>query len=155
MERARWVYWNRWHGDPLYRIQAENGFVVYYMPGYGYPQPAYNLYKTYFPGAMVGADSLLAHQPYYPGPIYQQPLTSSTYFQPPVAYGSEVSPVFSWDSGHAIADRENGNTFIGNATGGYDYKYIQEPGIPADDPTSFKCFFQTQSCQQVSSSSET
>lgn len=103
---------------PYTGIQAENGSVVYYMPGYGYPQPAYNPYNTYFPGAMVGADGLLPHQPYYPGPIYQQPLASPTYFQPPVAYGSEVPPVFSWDSGLAVADRANGNTFIGSAAGG-------------------------------------
>jgi len=103
---------------PYTGMQAENGSLVYYMPGYGYPQPAYNPYNTYFPGAMLGADGLLAHQPYYPSPIYQPPLTSPAYFQPPVAYGSEVPPAFSWESGLAVADRTNGNTFNGSAAGG-------------------------------------
>lgn len=103
---------------PYTGMQAENGSLVYYMPGYGYPQPAYNPYNTYFPGAMLGADGVLAHQPYYPSPVYQQPLTSPAYFQPPVAYGSEVPPAFSWDSGLAVADRANGNTFHGSAAGG-------------------------------------
>lgn len=102
---------------PYTGVQAENGPLLYYMPGYGYPQPAYNPYNAYFPGAMVGADGLLAHQPYYPSPIYQQPLTSPAYFQPPVAYGSEVAP-FSWESGLAVADRGNGNPFNGSAAGG-------------------------------------
>lgn len=35
----------------------------------------------------------------------------------------------------------------------YDYKYIQEPGLPADDPSAFKCFCRAKSCRQVSLSS--
>ena len=108
---------SHWNYVCLQGMQAENGSLIYYMPGYGYPQPAYNPYNTYFPGAMLGADGVLAHQPYYPSPIYQQPLTSPAYFQPPVAYGSEVPPAFSWDS-LAVADRANGNTFNGSAAAG-------------------------------------
>jgi len=36
----------------------------------------------------------------------------------------------------------------------YDYKYIQEPGVPVDDPGAFKCFCRAKSCRQISLSSE-
>lgn len=35
----------------------------------------------------------------------------------------------------------------------YDYKYIQEPGVPADDPAAFKCFCRAKNCRQISVSS--
>lgn len=35
----------------------------------------------------------------------------------------------------------------------YDYKYIQEPGLPTDDPAAFKCFCRTKGCRQVPLSS--
>lgn len=97
---------------PYAGIHAENGSVVYYMPSYGYTQPAYNPYNPYIPGAVYGMDGqFLAHQPYYTGHIYQQPFTPPAYFQPPVAYGSEVPPAFSWDSGLVVA--ANGNSAAG------------------------------------------
>ncbi|KAH9330460.1 hypothetical protein KI387_002568, partial [Taxus chinensis] len=102
---------------PYAGVQAENGSLLYYMPSYGYTQPAYNPYNPYIPGAVYGMDGqFLAPQPYYPGPIYQQPYTPPAYFQPPVAYGSEVSPAFSWDSGLVVA--ANGNGVNGNSTTG-------------------------------------
>lgn len=36
----------------------------------------------------------------------------------------------------------------------YDYKYIQEPGVPVDDPGAFKCFCRAKSCRQISLSSD-
>ncbi|XP_057867629.2 YTH domain-containing protein ECT4 isoform X1 [Cryptomeria japonica] len=102
---------------PYAGIHAENGSLLYYVPSYGYTQPAYNPYNPYIPGAVYGVDGqFLAHQPYYPGHIYQQPFTPTAFFQPPVAYGSEVPPPFPWDSGLVVA--ANGNGVNGNSAAG-------------------------------------
>jgi len=71
-------------------VAPENGSMVYYTPGYGYPpQTPYNPYNPYIPGAMVGSDGqFLGQRPYYTGPPYQHPV-SSGYFQPPVHPSSQ------------------------------------------------------------------
>eukprot|EP01018_Ginkgo_biloba_P023874 Gb_40340 [translate_table: standard] len=116
-------------------IQAENGSLVYYMPSYGYQQPAYNPYNPYIPGALIGVDGqFLGHQPYYPGAIYQQPVSSPGYFQPPVQYGSEVMPAFAWESGLPVADRANGNGFSGSPTTGGPRQGYSVGTIPTHVP---------------------
>eukprot|EP01018_Ginkgo_biloba_P002093 Gb_19406 [translate_table: standard] len=88
-------------------IRAENGSLVYYTSGYGYPQHAYNPYNPYIPGALVGADGqFLGHQPYYTGPAYQHPV-SSGYF-PPV-------PPPTRKPGSMVADRANANGTSGSS----------------------------------------
>ncbi|KAK8530097.1 hypothetical protein V6N12_060853 [Hibiscus sabdariffa] len=70
-------------------VQSENGSLVYYLPGY-------NPYAT---GALMGADGqCLGQQPYY----------SSGYYQPPVSYGAEAMPCYTWDSTYAV-DISNGS----------------------------------------------
>ncbi|KAK8518613.1 hypothetical protein V6N12_011863 [Hibiscus sabdariffa] len=70
-------------------VQSENGSLVYYLPGY-------NPYAT---GALMGADGqCLGQQPYY----------SSGYYQPPVSYGAEAMPCYTWDSTYAV-DVSNGS----------------------------------------------
>ncbi|XVF00573.1 hypothetical protein REPUB_Repub04eG0011900 [Reevesia pubescens] len=80
-------------------LHSENGSLVYYLPGY----------NTYATGTLMGADGQC---------VGQQPYFSSGYFQPPVSYGSEAMPCYSWDSTYA-ADVSNGN-FDGFANVKYD-----------------------------------
>ncbi|XWS67476.1 hypothetical protein CRYUN_Cryun04dG0009700 [Craigia yunnanensis] len=63
-------------------VQSENGSFVYYSHGY-------NPYAT---GTLMGVDGQC---------VGQQPYFSSGYFQPPVSYGSEAMPCYSWDSTYA------------------------------------------------------
>ncbi|XP_043719644.1 YTH domain-containing protein ECT3 isoform X2 [Telopea speciosissima] len=70
-------------------MQSDNGSLVYYVPGY----------NPYVSGPLMGVDGqCVGQQPFY---------TSSGYLQPPVAYGSEAMPPYSWDS-----------TFVGDALNG-------------------------------------
>ncbi|XVE67482.1 hypothetical protein DITRI_Ditri08aG0164500 [Diplodiscus trichospermus] len=70
-------------------LQSENGSLVYYLPGY-------NPYAT---GTLMGVDGQS---------VGQQPYFSSGYFQPPVSYGSEAMPCYSWNSTYG-GDISNGN----------------------------------------------
>ncbi|XWS40393.1 hypothetical protein CRYUN_Cryun18bG0137400 [Craigia yunnanensis] len=70
-------------------VQSENGSLVYYLPGF-------NPYAT---GTLMGVDGQC---------VGQQQYFSSGYFQPPVSYGSEAMPCYSWDSTYA-GDVSNGN----------------------------------------------
>lgn len=83
-------------------VAPENGSMVYYTPGYGYPpQTPYNPYNPYIPGAMVGSDGqFIGQRPYYTGPPYQHPV-SSGYFQPPVHPSSQEPGSIA--AGQAIA----------------------------------------------------
>ncbi|XP_020264052.1 uncharacterized protein LOC109839988 isoform X2 [Asparagus officinalis] len=77
--------------------QAENGSVLYYLPGY---QPGYASYNPIIPGAFVGADGqYLVQQSYYPNPMIQQPPTS-----PGFAYGPDLVPACPWDSSLLFAN---------------------------------------------------
>lgn len=88
----------------LQAVQSENGSVVYYMPGY-------NPYAT---GALMGVDGQC---------VGQQPYISSGYFQPPVSYGSEAVPYYSWESTYA-GDISNGSfDGFGNAKYGSGYAF--------------------------------
>ncbi|XVF68255.1 hypothetical protein PTKIN_Ptkin10aG0190700 [Pterospermum kingtungense] len=70
-------------------MQPDNGSLVYYLPGY-------NPYST---GTLMGVDGQC---------VGQQPYFSSGYFQPPVSYGSEAMPCYSWESTY-VGDISNGN----------------------------------------------
>ncbi|VVA24339.1 PREDICTED: YTH [Prunus dulcis] len=61
-------------------VQSDNGSMVYYLPGY----------NPYAPGTLMGIDGQgVGQQQYFP---------SSGYMQPPVSYGSEAAPCYSWDT---------------------------------------------------------
>ncbi|PQQ14576.1 uncharacterized protein Pyn_28773 [Prunus yedoensis var. nudiflora] len=61
-------------------VQSDNGSMVYYLPGY----------NPYAPGTLMGIDGQgVSQQQYFP---------SSGYMQPPVSYGSEAAPCYSWDT---------------------------------------------------------
>ncbi|XP_062027379.1 YTH domain-containing protein ECT3-like isoform X1 [Rosa rugosa] len=61
-------------------VQSDNGSMVYYLPGY----------NPYAPGTLMGVDGQGVGQ--------QQYFSSSGYMQPPVSYGSEAMPCYSWDT---------------------------------------------------------
>lgn len=61
-------------------VQSDNGSMVYYLPSY----------NPYAPGTLMGVDGQgVGQQQYY---------SSSGYLQPPVSYGSEAMPCYSWDT---------------------------------------------------------
>lgn len=60
-------------------LQSDNGSMYYYFPGYG----------PYASGDVMGVDGQGIGQ--------QQYISSSGYHQPPVYYGSEALPCYSWD----------------------------------------------------------
>ncbi|XP_009355299.2 YTH domain-containing protein ECT3 isoform X1 [Pyrus x bretschneideri] len=60
--------------------QSDSGSMLYYLPSY----------NPYAPGTLMGMDGQgVGQQQYYP---------SSGYVQPPISYGSEAAPSYSWDS---------------------------------------------------------
>lgn len=90
-------------------IHQENVPLVYYSPGYGYPQPTYNPYNPYIPGAVLGMDSqFLSHQPYYTAPMYQHSVSSPGYF-PSLQSGQDVLPAGSPERGPVVVDTLNAN----------------------------------------------
>ncbi|XVF45917.1 hypothetical protein PTKIN_Ptkin02bG0246600 [Pterospermum kingtungense] len=91
-------------------VQSENGSVFYYLPGY-------NPYAT---GTLMGVDGQC---------VSQQPYISSGYFQPPVSYGSEAMPYYSWESTYA------GDISSGNFDGFGDVKH--GPGSGFTKPNGF------------------
>ncbi|ERN20526.1 hypothetical protein AMTR_s00068p00196240 [Amborella trichopoda] len=98
-------------------IQADNGSLMYYMPGYGFNQPGYNPYGPYMPGAVIGIDGQpLGQQLFYAGSMCPQPLSSPGYFPPPLPYGSEVLPVYPWDSPPLFGDGVTPTGFSGGPT---------------------------------------
>ncbi|XP_077227235.1 YTH domain-containing protein ECT4-like [Tasmannia lanceolata] len=91
---------------PTQAIQADNGSVLYYMPGF---QTGYSPYTQYIPGAMVGMDGqYLGQQPYFSSPGIPQLLASPGYFPSPVPYGSEVVPAYTWDASPLLSDAVHG-----------------------------------------------
>ncbi|XP_043689909.1 YTH domain-containing protein ECT4-like isoform X2 [Telopea speciosissima] len=92
-------------------IQADNGSLVYYMPGF---QPGYIPYNPYFPGATTGIDGQYFGQPpYFPSPVFPQPITAPGYFLAPLSYRSEVVPSYLWDPSVVVEDGANGNGYGG------------------------------------------
>ncbi|XP_042505934.1 YTH domain-containing protein ECT2-like isoform X2 [Macadamia integrifolia] len=88
-------------------IQADNGSLVYYMPGF---QPGYIPYNPYFPGATIGMEGqYFGQQPYFPSPVFPQPVTAPGYFPTPLSYGSEVVPSYLWDPSVVVEDGAHGN----------------------------------------------
>ncbi|KAL6176506.1 hypothetical protein ACLB2K_053139 [Fragaria x ananassa] len=59
---------------------SDNGSMVYYLPSY----------NSYAPGTLMGVDGQGVGQQHY--------YSSSGYLQPPVSYGSEAMPCYSWDT---------------------------------------------------------
>ncbi|KAF8412606.1 hypothetical protein HHK36_000575 [Tetracentron sinense] len=101
-------------------IQADNGSLIYYMPGF---QPGYVPYSPYSPGATIGIDGqYLGQQAYLPTPMFQQPIASPGYFPTPLPYGSEVVPSYIWDPSLLVGDG------VGNA-------YAGVPAIPSSKAT--------------------
>ncbi|KAK2662177.1 hypothetical protein Ddye_000751 [Dipteronia dyeriana] len=80
------------HTDGSHKgVQSDDGSLLYYLP-------SYNPYAT---GSLVGVDGqCVGQQPYF---------SSSGYLQPPVSYGSEAMPCYSWDSTY-VGDVQNGNS---------------------------------------------
>ncbi|GLJ30422.1 hypothetical protein SUGI_0602150 [Cryptomeria japonica] len=101
-------------------VPSENGSVVYYTPGYGYPpQTAYNPYNPYIPGAMMGSDGqFIGQRPYYNGPPYQH-TGSSGYFPHSVHPNSQ-------DPGTLGAGQTNAN---GNGGSNAAYKTNEQDGL--------------------------
>ncbi|KAH9301062.1 hypothetical protein KI387_012645, partial [Taxus chinensis] len=101
-------------------VHSENGSVVYYTPGYGYPpQTAYNPYNPYIPGAVMGGDGqFIGQRPYYNGPPYQH-TGSSGYFPHSVHPSSQ-------DPASLAAAQANGN---GNGGSNGAYKPIEQDGL--------------------------
>ncbi|GAV90208.1 YTH domain-containing protein [Cephalotus follicularis] len=86
-------------------LQSDNTSMVYYLPGY-------NPYAT---GTVVGADvQCVGQQPHF---------SSSGYLHPPVSYGSEAVPYYSWQTTYV------GDAPIGKASGFVNAK--QGPGVAA------------------------
>lgn len=86
-------------------MQADNGSLVYYMPGY----------NPYASGAVVGMDGQsVGQQSYYP----------SGY---PVSYGSEAIPCYSWESTYA-GDVSNGNASMVNGHGSVSSNSVRSKG---------------------------
>lgn len=83
--------------------------MVYYTPGYGYPQPTYNPYNPYIPGAVLGMDSqFLGPQPYYTAPMYQHSVSAPGYF-PSLQSGQEVLSAGSPELGPVVVDTLSAN----------------------------------------------
>jgi len=85
----------------LQAVQADNGSLLYYLPGY---QSGYSSYNPIVPGAVVGVDGQYLGQPYYPSPMLQQPLASPGFVPQLVAYGPEMVSAYPWDSSLLFAN---------------------------------------------------
>ncbi|KAJ4980521.1 hypothetical protein NE237_031358 [Protea cynaroides] len=95
-------------------IQADNGSLIYYMPGY---QPGYIPYNPYFPGATIGIDGqYFGQQQYFPSPAFPQPIAGPGYFPTPPPYGSEVVPSCIWEPSVVVEDGAHGNGYGGVPT---------------------------------------
>ena len=100
------VQWIKWCGYMclcliFQAVQADNGSLLYYLPGY---QSGYSGYNPIAPGA-VGVDGQYLGQPtYYPSPMLQQPLGSPGFVPQSFAYGPELVPAYPWDSSLLFAN---------------------------------------------------
>ena len=74
-------------------VQADNGSLLYYLPGY---QHGYSSYNPIIPGAVVGVDGQYLGQPYYP--MLQQAPASPGFVPQSVVYGPDLVPACPWDS---------------------------------------------------------
>lgn len=81
-------------------VQSDNGSMVYYLPGY----------NPYAPGTLMGVDGQGVGQ--------QQYFSSSGYIQPPVSYGSEAMPCYSWDTAFSGDISTATNSGFGNRKSG-------------------------------------
>ncbi|KAK9275634.1 hypothetical protein L1049_022901 [Liquidambar formosana] len=93
-------------------MQADNGSLVYFMPGL---QPGYNPYSPYLPVATIGVDGQYVGQhPYPPSPMFSPPIASPGYFPTPLHYGSELVPsTYLWDPSFLVGDGAYGNVYPG------------------------------------------
>ncbi|KAK6934769.1 YTH domain [Dillenia turbinata] len=88
-------------------MQADNGSLIYLMPGF---QPVYNPYGPYLPMSPVGDTQLVGQQPYPLNPVFPTPVSSPGYFTNP-AYGSELAPSpYPWNPS-LLGDGANGNNY--------------------------------------------
>ncbi|KAM0972496.1 hypothetical protein ACFX19_020505 [Malus domestica] len=90
------------HGNGSHTgAQSDNGSMVYFLPSY----------NPYAPGTLMGVDGQgVGQQQYYP---------SSGYMQPPVSYGSEAAPCYSWDTTFGGNVSTAGNAGFGNVKAGH------------------------------------
>ncbi|WOL14583.1 hypothetical protein Cni_G23363 [Canna indica] len=87
-------------------IQADNGSVLYYFPGF---QAGYTTYSPFLPGAIYGADGQFLGQGSYSAS--PQAIVSPGLFPQPIAYGPELVPAYPWDPSLFFPDEIQGNTF--------------------------------------------
>lgn len=92
-------------------MQAENGSLIYFMPGM---HPAYNPYSPYLPVTMIGVDGqYVGQQPCSPSPMFQPSMASPGYIQSPLPYGELVPSPYLWDSSVFVGDGAYGNGYSG------------------------------------------
>ncbi|KAJ8483987.1 hypothetical protein OPV22_016472 [Ensete ventricosum] len=108
-------------------IQADNGSVIYYIPGY---QAGYTPYGPLLPGAMYGVDGQFLNQSYCPSPISPQALVSPGPLPQQVAYGPELMPAYPWDPSFFFADEIQGSRFSVDQT-----KPHYRPNLSSDGHT--------------------
>lgn len=95
-------------------VQADNGSLLYYLPGY---QSGYPSYNPMLPGAVVGVDGqYLGQPPYYTSTMLQQPLGSPGFVPQSVAYGPELVPTYPWDSSLLLANGLQAHGVYGDPT---------------------------------------
>ncbi|RWV90407.1 hypothetical protein GW17_00047395 [Ensete ventricosum] len=111
----------------LQGIQADNGSVIYYIPGY---QAGYTPYGPLLPGAMYGVDGQFLNQSYCPSPISPQALVSPGPLPQQVAYGPELMPAYPWDPSFFFADEIQGSRFSVDQT-----KPHYRPNLSSDGHT--------------------
>ncbi|XP_068339879.1 YTH domain-containing protein ECT1-like isoform X2 [Pyrus communis] len=102
---------------------SDNGSMVYYLPSY----------NPYAPGTLMGADGQgVGQQQYYP---------SSGYMQPPVSYGSEAAPCYSWDTTFGGNVSTAANAGFGNVKAGHASTALSRSNgfisTKANGPTKF------------------
>ncbi|XP_072995310.1 YTH domain-containing protein ECT4-like [Typha latifolia] len=95
-------------------VQAENGSVVNFVPGF---EAAYAPYNPFLPGPAIGFEGqYFGQQTYHPSPIFPQPIISPGLVAQPVAYGPELIHAFPWDPMLLYVDSFQGNAISRDST---------------------------------------
>ncbi|XP_042459736.1 YTH domain-containing protein ECT4-like isoform X1 [Zingiber officinale] len=89
-------------------IQADNGSMVYYFPGF---QTGYSNYGSFSPGPYGVDGQFWGQGSYYPSPVSPQTAVSPGIFPHPIAYGPELIPAYQWDPYFFFQDEIQGSTF--------------------------------------------
>ncbi|GKV37853.1 hypothetical protein SLEP1_g45826 [Rubroshorea leprosula] len=93
-------------------MQADNGSLVYFMPGI---QTGYGPYAPYVPVATVGADGqfVTGQLPYSPSSMLQPVVAPPGYIQTPLPYGELVPAPYVWDPSIFVGDGTFGQSYYG------------------------------------------